>query len=430
MKGGLPLERKPITVSALTRYIKYRLDNDANLQDVLLRAEISNFKRHSRGHFYFTLKDEESQVGAVMFSSAAKSVQFDPKDGDKVLVEGHVTVYEPQGNYQLYVTKMTLDGIGDLFLAYEKLKARLDALGWFDPARKRPIPRFPKTVGVVTSPTGAAVRDVIHIINRRYPLCQILVYPAIVQGDGAKQSVVSMIDKANRDALADVLIVGRGGGSIEDLWAFNEEIVADAIRRSRIPVISAVGHETDFTIADFVADLRAPTPSGAAELAVPDASRLTAEVSQLSSRAGLAVTTKIRSEGKRLSSLLGSYVFRNPVRLTETARMRFLRATERLQGAHPAQVWEKQREKTETLARRLDSAFHGVLDRRCSNFSLLAEKLELLNPLGLMKKGYAVLRKGPKILRSVEELAVGDALDAVLSDGTAECVVRALRKDE
>lgn len=424
------MERKPITVSALTRYIKYRIDNDVNLQDVLLRAEISNFKRHSRGHFYFTLKDEESQIGAVMFSSAAKTVPFDPKDGDKVLVEGRITVYEPQGNYQLYVAKMTLDGVGDLYLAYEKLKARLESLGWFDPSRKRPIPRFPRTVGVVTSPTGAAVRDIIHIINRRYPLCRILVYPAIVQGDGAKQSISAMIEKANRDAFADVLIVGRGGGSIEDLWAFNEEMVADAIRRSKIPVISAVGHETDFTIADFVADLRAPTPSGAAELAVPDSSRLDADVAKLAFRAEFLVSGRIRAERARLSSVLESFAFRNPLRLTETARLRFLHATERLEGAHPARVLEKHAEKTGNLAMRLDSAFRGLLDRRVQSFRLMAEKMELLNPLGLMKKGYSVLRKGPRILRSIEEMAPGDRVEAVLSDGTAECIVETLRKDE
>ncbi|MBN2696586.1 MAG: exodeoxyribonuclease VII large subunit, partial [Bacilli bacterium] len=214
------MERKYITVTALNRYLKYRFDNDKNLQDILLKAEISNFKRHSRGHLYFTLKDETSQISAIMFQSNAVKLAFDPKDGSKVIVEGNVSVYEPSGNYQVYVEKMSEDGIGDLYQAFEKLKARLQAEGMFAEERKRPLPRFPKSVGVVTSPTGAAFRDIIHIINRRYPLASIILYPALVQGEEAKNSLVEQINKANTDKLVDVLIVGRGGGSIEDLWAF------------------------------------------------------------------------------------------------------------------------------------------------------------------------------------------------------------------
>ena len=423
------MERKPITVSALNKYLKYRFDNDANLQNILLRAEISNFKRHSRGHLYFTLKDEESQIGAVMFFANAKSLQFEPKEGDKVLVEGYVSVYEPNGTYSVNVARMTLDGVGDLFLAFEQTKKRLEALGWFDPAAKRPLPMFPSVIGVVTSPTGAAVRDIINIINRRYPLVTILIYPALVQGEGAKNSIASMIAKANRDGKADVLIVGRGGGSIEDLWAFNEEIVSQAIRASRIPIVSAVGHETDFTISDFVADLRAPTPSGAAELVVPDRIQLLQTIDKARNRADLAWLSRIRAENNRLRALQDSFVFRDPRRLLEKSAYRLLHANERLEQASPTKTLEKNREKTALLLQRAQQAFQSGWERQAALFARAADKLELLNPLAIMKKGYSVIKKEQRIVRSVTELTLGDRLETILADGTAETEVVGLRKD-
>jgi exodeoxyribonuclease VII large subunit len=423
------MERKAITVTALNKYLKFRLDQDANLQNIFLRAEISNFKPHSRGHFYFTLKDEESQIAAVMFANNAKSVLFDPKNGTKVLVEGYVSVYEVAGTYQLYVTKMTLDGIGDLYLAYEKLKKKLEEKGMFAAAHKKSLPAFPKTVGVITSPTGAAVRDVIHIINRRFPLTSILIYPALVQGEEAKNSIVKMIEKANADAIADVLIVGRGGGSIEDLWAFNEEIVANAIYQSRIPIVSAVGHETDFTIADFVADLRAPTPSGAAELVVPDSEKLRQDLDKLKQKLDYVENNRLRTAKKSLQTVLQSAVFRNPDRLLEKSRMQVLNISDRLEQTDPAKVLLKKSEQISQFSQRLDRGFHRIYLQNAHLFTLMAEKLELLNPLAIMKKGYAVVKKNQKIIRSVQEIAPQDMIDVVLQDGTADCIVTGIRKE-
>ena len=264
------MEERYLTVTALTKYIKYKFDHDRNLEDVLLEGEISNFKHNSRGHFYFTLKDENSQISAAMFSTYASRVKFEPEDGMKVYVRGNVTVYEPSGTYSINVKEIKSNGIGDLYIAYEKLKKELEALGLFNEEHKKPIPRYPEYIGVITSPTGAAIRDIINTIKRRYPVAKLILYPAIVQGEDAKGDVVRQIKNANKDGLCDVLIVGRGGGSIEDLWAFNEKIVAQAIYDSEIPIISAVGHEIDFTIADFVADIRAATPTAAAELATPN----------------------------------------------------------------------------------------------------------------------------------------------------------------
>ena len=263
------MQNEYLTVSQLTKYIKYKIDNDINLQEVYLKGEISNFKAHTRGHFYFTIKDEGSRINAVMFASSARSVKFTPEDGMKILVKGKISVYEATGGYQIYVNEMTEDGVGNLYVAFEQLKKKLANEGLFLESHKKKIPRIPERVGVITASTGAAIRDIISTINRRFPLVEVILFPALVQGENAKEDIVRQIKKAEKYNL-DVLIVGRGGGSIEDLWAFNEEIVARAIYDCSIPVISAVGHEIDFTIADFVADLRAPTPTGAAELAVPN----------------------------------------------------------------------------------------------------------------------------------------------------------------
>ncbi|TXK90204.1 exodeoxyribonuclease VII large subunit, partial [Parageobacillus sp. SY1] len=258
-------EVKYVTVGALTKYIKRKFEVDPHLRDLWIKGEISNFKYHSRGHMYFTLKDEQARIQAVMFAGYNQYLSFRPEDGMKVLVRGEISVYEPSGNYQIYVKEMQPEGIGNLYLAYEQLKKRLEAEGLFSPEHKKPIPAFPRYIGVVTSPTGAAIRDIMTTIRRRYPIATVILFPTLVQGEQAAESIVRSIEKANELGYIDVLIVGRGGGSIEELWAFNEEIVARAIFASEVPIISAVGHETDFTIADFVADLRAPTPTGAAE---------------------------------------------------------------------------------------------------------------------------------------------------------------------
>jgi exodeoxyribonuclease VII large subunit len=274
---------KYITVSQLTKYIKYKIDNDIHLNEVFLKGEISNFKAHSRGHFYFTLKDEGSRINAIMFASSTKNIKFIPQDGMKVLVTGKISVFEANGGYQIYVNDMLEDGVGNLYIAFEQLKKKLEAEGLFDVSKKKPIPKIPTRVGVVTAPTGAAIKDIISTIKRRWPLAEILLFPSLVQGEEAAADIVKQI-KLSENYEIDTLIVGRGGGSIEDLWPFNEEIVARAIYECPTPIISAVGHEIDFTIADFVADLRAPTPTGAAELAVPAISDITNYLNQLNIR--------------------------------------------------------------------------------------------------------------------------------------------------
>lgn len=286
-------EVKYVTVGALTKYIKRKFEVDPHLRDLWIKGEISNFKYHSRGHMYFTLKDEQARIQAVMFAGYNQYLSFRPEDGMKVLVRGEISVYEPSGNYQIYVKEMQPEGIGNLYLAYEQLKKRLEAEGLFSAEHKKPIPAFPRYIGVVTSPTGAAIRDILTTIRRRYPIATVILFPTLVQGEEAAGSIVRSIEKANELGYIDVLIVGRGGGSIEELWAFNEEAVARAIFASKVPIISAVGHETDFTIADFVADLRAPTPTGAAELAVPHVTELMERISQRKLRLMRAMKEKL-----------------------------------------------------------------------------------------------------------------------------------------
>ena len=423
------MEKKIITVTALNRYLKYRFDQDDNLKDIRLKAEISNYKRHSRGHLYFSLKDESSQVSAVMFSQNAMKLKFEPKEGSKVIVEGYVSIYEATGNYQVYVTAMAEEGLGDLYQAFEKLKIKLNEAGLFDSAHKLPIPVFPKVVGVITSPTGAAVRDIINIINRRYPLTKIVVYPALVQGEEAKFSIVKMIEKANQDSIADVLIVGRGGGSIEDLWAFNEEIVAKAIYDSKIPIISAIGHETDTTIADFVSDLRAPTPSGAAELVVPDQKNLLETLINYQQKMRTYVNRVLTAESRHLNQLLSSYVFINPARLIEKPTMQLMHLTDRLTQTRPDKLLITAFEKVTRLEDTLNGLYRDRLRHEAIQFVNLAEKLELLNPLNLMKKGYAIVKKDGKIIKSIQPFHINDHIDISMVDGTIQATIDQILKD-
>lgn len=310
------MQDKYITVTQLTRYIKYKIDGDANLNVVFLKGEISNFKAHTRGHFYFTLKDDNSRINAVMFASRASKMKFVPQDGMKVMVTGKVSVYEATGGYQIYVDEMVEDGIGNLYIAFEQLKEKLAKEGLFNPEFKKPIPKYPKVIGIVTAPTGAAIRDILSTIHRRWPLTSTILFPALVQGKEGAQSIAKQIEVASTYPI-DVLIVGRGGGSIEDLWCFNEEIVARAIFDCDIPVISAVGHEVDFTIADFVADMRAPTPTGAAEMAVPNLPDVEALLKQITLRLNKALLTQVASKQEKLEQLQKSFIFQNPMAIYE-----------------------------------------------------------------------------------------------------------------
>lgn len=301
-----------ITVTQLNKYLKYKIDNDPNLGIVFLKGEISNFKNHSRGHFYFTLKDETSRINAIMFKTYASLVKFQLYDGMKVLVTGRVSVYEASGSYQIYVEEIMEDGVGSLYLAFEQLKEKLQKEGLFLESHKKKIPKIPRRIGIVTAPTGAAIKDILSTIKRRWPLCETILFPALVQGDLASQDIVKKIKMADTYDL-DVLIVGRGGGSLEDLWPFNEEIVARAIYEAKVPIISAVGHEIDFTIADFVADKRAPTPTGAAEMAVPNLPDVKNYLEQVTIRLQKAMTTKLNMASQRLKNLTDRRIFKNPV---------------------------------------------------------------------------------------------------------------------
>ncbi len=428
-----------ITVSALNNYLKRKFDADVHLGHVYLKGEISNCKIHSRGHIYFSLKDETSVISAIMFDRDAKMINFEPKDGTKVFAEGKVTVYEGSGKYQIVVSKMQPDGIGELYIAYEKLKKELEKEGLFKPEYKKPIPKYPKRIGIVTAPTGAAIRDILSTIKRRFPIAETILFPALVQGENAKTSIVNQINAAQNYEL-DVLIVGRGGGSIEDLWTFNEEIVARAIFASKIPTISAVGHEVDFTIADFVADLRAPTPTGAAEIAVPDMMDVYKLLENFKIRLQTNVTKKIEFGTKKLESLKNAYVLKNPMAVYEVKEQKLSILMDKLESCtltllessraslanivgsyvlkNPLSFYEKDKEKLSTLDTRLRMAIKTYSQNRTSQYELLLEKMELLNPLGILKKGYAVVSRDDATLTGVDNLKKNDTINIRLHRGS------------
>jgi exodeoxyribonuclease VII large subunit len=441
------MEKRFLTVGALTKYIKRKFDADPHLHDCLVKGEISNFKQHSSGHMYFTLKDDKARILAVMFSSANRRMKFTPENGMKVLVRGDVTIYEGSGQYQIYVHDMQPDGVGDLYLAFEQLKEKLTKEGLFAVEHKKPIPKFPATVGVVTSPTGAALRDIITTIKRRYPIAKILILPALVQGDQAAPSITDAINRANEKKHGiDVLIVGRGGGSIEELWAFNEEIVARAIYESTIPIISAVGHETDFTIADFVADLRAPTPTGAAELAVPHIDEWIERVLTKQTRIMRAMKEKVKLQSNKLGRIEKSYAFRYPRRLYEQKLEQLDRSTEllvtnsqkllavkmtqleqldkRISRNHPDEKIQKAKEEQNKKTKALYRAMSIVLSNKQAEFKSTLSTLQALSPLKIMERGYSLTYndKG-NLVKSIQHVDVLDHVKITLADGTLNCQV-------
>lgn len=386
------------TVSQLNSYMKRLIEGQNALGDIWIKGEISNFKEHYSGHLYITLKDDGGVLKAVMFKSAASSLTFKPEDGMKVLARGRVGVYEQSGTYQLYINEMTPDGVGELYIAYEKLKKRLAEEGLFDESKKKPIPKYPEKIGVVTATTGAAVRDIINVITRRYPYCEIIIYPSLVQGAGAKENIVEAIEYFNEHNLCDTLIVGRGGGSIEDLWAFNEEEVARAIYASKIPVISAVGHETDFTIADFVADLRAPTPSAAAEIAVPSQLELSATVSTIASRIKTAELNYIKK--LRLYS-------------------------EKLKPKSPQSMIDDMRQKCDNMLHQAEKSFRLTATEKRKIMSELCGKLDAMSPLAVLNRGYAIAEdEEAGIIKKIGDLPTGKLFKLTLSDGSRKCEVK------
>ena len=416
---------KYISVSQLTRYIKYKIDNDVNLNEVFLKGEISNFKAHSRGHFYFTLKDEGSRINAIMFASQTKKIKFVPQDGMKVLVTGKISVFEANGGYQIYVNEMLEDGVGNLYIAYEQLKKKLENEGLFNKDHKKEIPHIPKRVGVVTAPTGAAIKDIISTIKRRWPLTEIYLFPSLVQGEDAKEDIVKQIKKAENFYLPlDTLIVGRGGGSIEDLWPFNKEIVARAIYECKVPTISAVGHEIDFTIADFVADLRAPTPTGAAEMAVPQLSDMKNYLNQVNIRLNNTINNKINNNKRKLNDIMARNIFKNPMIIYEKKELYFDSILERLKFSLKSLTSAKEKELIKVKNSYILKNPHQLLEKKGNKYLQLVSKLETLSPLLTLQRGYTMTKKEGKVITKSIDVKKKDIIEIVFSDGSVNAEIK------
>lgn len=395
-----------VSVSQLNRYLKQKFDSDANLFGIWIKGEISNFTNHMRtGHFYMSLKDDGGVIKAIMFSGKASKLAFVPEDGMKVLCKGRVSVYEQGGSYQLYIDEMIPDGVGALYIAYEQLKNKLESEGLFAPEHKKRLPKIPYRVGVITSPTGAAVRDIINVITRRFPLAEIVLYPALVQGENAAASLVEAVRYFDTTKSVNVIIIGRGGGSIEDLWAFNDETLARTIYDCSIPIISAVGHETDFTICDFVSDLRAPTPSAAAELCVPDSNELIEKFSNLKNTVLSYTRRTIKEKRLKLDTIAEHRIFKEPAMLIDDRKNVVL-----------------------NIAEKIDTLTKISTERKKNAFLHTVSKLEALSPLAVLSRGYAYATSGENIIRSVDDIVCGDKINVVFSNGSATATVNEINK--
>lgn len=385
-----------LTVTELNSYLKSILENDRMLPSVTVKGEISNFIYHRSGHLYFTLKDSEAQIKTVMFRFSAANLRFMPENGMKVIVHGSVNIYTKDGSVQLYANQLQPDGVGALYLAYEQLKARLSEEGLFDSLHKKPVPRIPSAIGVITSPTGAAIRDILNVLGRRFPYASVYLYPSLVQGEGAEEDLIAGVDYFDKSSLVDVVIIGRGGGSLEDLWAFNSESLARRIHSSRVPIISAVGHETDFTICDFVSDLRAPTPSAAAELAVPDEKELYMRIASLCDKASSALTRTLDAEKSRLDKIKAHKLLSDPTK-----------------------TFENQRKYAAELLNSVNISIKHILDDKKKSLLSASVKADALSPLSTLKRGYSVATVCGKVVKSNEQLEVGDRILLKLYDGEA-----------
>lgn len=447
-------QQKVYSIKELTKYIKSRFDQDPVLADIWVRGEISNFTRHSSGHMYFTLKDEESRLRSIMFAGNNRFLKFIPNNGMKILARGYLSIYERDGQYQIYIQEMQPDGIGELYIAYEQLKQKLEEEGLFDSRYKKTLPLFPKTIGIITSTTGAAIRDMITTVKRRFPYVHLLIYPVLVQGEGAPKSIANAISQMNRYNEADLLIVGRGGGSIEELWAFNEEIVARSIFASKIPIISAVGHETDFTIADFVADVRAATPTAAAELAVPHTDEVKASIAYFIKRLEKSIGRQADQAKNRFYRQLQSVIFRRPKQffLQEAERLDYLE--DRLKFAlrkntsfhkdgfymiyhkliqeRPQEKVKGQREKLQHLKIRLIREMNTLNEGKKKDFLSKTAQLDALSPLKVLKRGYSILyeEKGKNVLNSIHQVQLGDIIKLQLHDGKLDCHVWGMEEEK
>ncbi len=408
-EAGVAKFPSALTVTQLNEFIKRLIDGTPQLSDIYVKGEISNFKNHySTGHYYFTLKDESGQIRSVMFRSSAVKMKFMPEDGMKVVAHGRVSAFVRDGTYQLYCDSMEPDGVGALYIAYEQLKKKLESEGLFDPSRKRPLPKIPTRVGIITSATGAAIRDMINVCGRRFPAAKLILYPTLVQGPDAPPQLIAGVKYFNLTRSADVIIIGRGGGSIEDLWAFNDEGVARAVAESVIPVISAVGHETDFTICDFVADRRAPTPSAAAELAVPDTAELKRKINNIITRESDVLSAMLRVRREKLSALRESRALTDPMNFINDRRMFSDMLSDRLMRAVDTEV----RIKRAALA-------------------MGAGKLDALNPLSVIARGFsAVYKEGGKLVKAIDDIEVGDRIAIKTIGGDALCTVDEIVKSD
>lgn len=404
-----------LTVTDINNYIKNIVDGDFFLSNVTLKGEISNLKFHTRGHLYFSLKDENSKINAVMFNYKNLGLNFIPKDGMNVIVKGKVSVFTTGGSYQITVSNMKEDGIGNLYILFEELKRRLEREGLFSPEHKKKLPRIPKKVGVITAATGAAVKDIISTINRRFPLTEIILFPTLVQGVGAKENIVKMINEANESDV-DVIILGRGGGSIEDLWAFNEEIVARAIYNSNKPIVSAVGHEIDFTISDFVSDMRAPTPTGAAELVVPSKVEIQSYLNDYKGRIISVINKKIKSYTDTFSKLKSTYILKNPISMYEIDEQKLDNMLEKL-GSIMTYKLEREKSKLNNLSKMISPNILNRLDKEKIKLENIETKLNLLNPENILKKGYSLTLVEGKIVKSINSVKKGSIIDTKFSDG-------------
>ena len=390
-----------LTVTQVNEYIKMLLDGDELLGNILVKGEISNFTNHRTGHFYFSLKDETGIIRAVMFRSYAQNLSFLPENGMKVIVHGRISSFVRDGQYQMYVDDIQPDGVGALYIAFEQLKNKLESQGLFAPERKKALPRIPKRIGIVTSPTGAAIRDMLNILSRRFPYTEVVLYPSLVQGPGASAQIIEGVKYFNETKSADVIIVGRGGGSIEDLWAFNDERLALCVASSEIPVISAVGHETDFTICDFAADLRAPTPSAAAELAVPETEDIKRRLENINIRNRGTIENRIASMRSRIASIENRGVLSSPERLLDQRRMNVMYCTEKMNGRISEKLYE------------------GKV-----RLSAVSSKLAALNPLGIIARGYsAVTTVDGELVNSIHDLSENDRVKIRFADGEAEAKI-------
>lgn len=414
---------KYLKISEVNNYIKSILDEDHFLNKVYLKGEISNFKNHTRGHLYFTLKDDTSRINAVMFLSYASKLTFEPEDGMNVLVEGRISAYPNQGTYQIYIEKMDVDGLGALYIEYEKLKKKLASEGLFNQEYKKKIPKYPEKIGVVTASTGAAVKDIMSTIKRRFPLCEAILFPCLVQGKDAAPDIVKQLKKADEFGV-DTIIVGRGGGSIEDLWAFNEEIVARAIFQLKTPVISAVGHEIDWTIADFVADLRAPTPTGAAEMAVPMVIDLNNQIDNYKIRLNKFIKNLINTKFINLRNLKNSYILKSPMSMYEIKMQKLDSLIENLNHSikNVLNQKDKQYEKIK-MSYIMQNPMHLILDKK-NKYEILLNTLKLVNPLGILEKGYSLVSIDNKLIKNKSEVKVNDLVDIKLYEGKIKAIVK------